>query len=119
MNSLNGHLVFHMPEHDLDYIPDLAQESVLCEITSQIGVMISPPPRAKGRSIAHCCRMMGQKHISVERKYDGEYCQIHVDMSNKAHLIKIFSKSGRDSTQDRIDLHAPIGATSGSFRSTA
>ncbi|KAH8800802.1 hypothetical protein F5884DRAFT_626186, partial [Xylogone sp. PMI_703] len=42
--------------------------------------------------------------MSVERKYDGEYCQIHIDLS-KANYIQIFSKSGKDFTSDRRGLH--------------
>ncbi|KAJ6436555.1 DNA ligase 4 [Purpureocillium lavendulum] len=46
--------------------------------------------------------------MSVERKYDGEYCQIHVDLSNRESGIKIFSKGGRDSTRDRMGLHRAL-----------
>jgi DNA ligase-4 len=43
--------------------------------------------------------------MSVERKYDGEYCQIHVDLNKSGTCMKVFSKSGRDSTTDRIGIH--------------
>jgi len=43
--------------------------------------------------------------MSVERKCDGEYCQVHIDLSGSGVRIKIFFKSGRDSTVDRIGLH--------------
>lgn len=44
--------------------------------------------------------------MSMERKYDGEYCQIHIDLSKKDNgWLKIFSKSGRDSTSDRVRVH--------------
>jgi DNA ligase-4 len=46
--------------------------------------------------------------MSVERKYDGEYCQIHIDLSRASDGIKIFSKSGKDSTIDRIRLHRAL-----------
>ncbi|KAJ6436809.1 DNA ligase 4 [Purpureocillium lavendulum] len=46
--------------------------------------------------------------MSVERKYDGEYCQIHVDLSNRESGIKIFSKGGRDSTRDRMGLRRAL-----------
>jgi len=36
---------------------------------------------------------------------DAEYCQIHIDLSKGSDWIKIFSKSGRDSTQDRAKIH--------------
>jgi DNA ligase-4 len=46
--------------------------------------------------------------MSVERKYDGEYCQIHINLSRASDSIKIFSKSGKDSTIDRIGLHRAL-----------
>ncbi|KAK4067034.1 uncharacterized protein Triagg1_8034 [Trichoderma aggressivum f. europaeum] len=42
--------------------------------------------------------------MSVEAKVDGEYCQIHVDVSKGRRGIQIFSKSGKDSTEDRERL---------------
>jgi DNA ligase 4 len=44
----------------------------------------------------------------VERKYDGEYCQVHIDLSKGMDCIQIFSKSGKDSTVDRIGLHRAL-----------
>ncbi|KAH8800850.1 hypothetical protein F5884DRAFT_838055 [Xylogone sp. PMI_703] len=74
------------------------------ELRPQVGVMIGRPIHEKARSIKHCCQLAGQRRMSVERKYDGEYCQIHIDLS-KANYIQIFSKSGKDSTSDRRGLH--------------
>jgi DNA ligase 4 len=51
---------------------------------------------------------MEPRRISVERKYDGEYCQIHIDLSKASNNIKIFSKNGKDSTIDRIRLHRAL-----------
>lgn len=58
----------------------------------------------KGRSIKHCLSML-QDRISCEEKMDGEYCQIHIDLGKGRDCIKIFSKSGKDSTKDRRALH--------------
>jgi DNA ligase 4 len=77
----------------------------------QIGVMIQRSPYHKARSIQNCCDMAARKRISVERKYDGEYCQVHVDISKGKAAIKIFSKSGKDSTLDRVRLHGAIEDT--------
>ncbi|KAH8800779.1 hypothetical protein F5884DRAFT_713747 [Xylogone sp. PMI_703] len=74
------------------------------ELRPQVGVMIGRPTYEKARSIKHCCQLASQRQMSVERKYDGEYCQIHIDL-NKANDIQIFSKSGKDSTRDRRGLH--------------
>ncbi|KXT13167.1 hypothetical protein AC579_9391 [Pseudocercospora musae] len=69
-----------------------------------VGTKISRPYFHKARSIDHCLKMLGGREWVVERKYDGEYCEIHVDHSKSpdpAKCIKIFSKSGKDSTYDR------------------
>lgn len=73
-----------------------------------VGTKISRPHFHKGRSIDSCMRMMGPKPWVLERKYDGEYCEIHIDLrrsTNPLHCIKIFSKSGKDSTRDRRGVH--------------
>ncbi|KAH8819249.1 hypothetical protein F5884DRAFT_8070 [Xylogone sp. PMI_703] len=70
-------------------------ESVLREIANnelrlKVKVMIRRLIYEKARSIKHCYQLAGQRRISVERNYDGEYCQIHIDLS-KANYIQIFS----------------------------
>lgn len=80
---------------------------VLAAIKPKVGVKVGRQQWHKGRSIKHCIDMGGQsasgsRRMSVETKMDGEYCQIHVDMSkSKGQRIQIFSKSGKDSTEDR------------------
>jgi DNA ligase 4 len=74
----------------------------------QVGIMIQRASFYKARSIQHCCDMVGRRRISVERKYDGEYCQVHINISKDKKSIKIFSKSGKDSTEDRVRLHGAI-----------
>jgi hypothetical protein len=66
--------------------------------------MVALQPFQKARSLKHCCQLADDKEVSVERKYDGEYCQIHVWMAGGGSRITIFSKSGRDSTVDREGL---------------
>ena len=70
--------------------------------------MIQRATYYKARHIPHCCDMAGRRRISVERKYDGEYCQVHIDPSKGKNCIKIFSKSGRDSADNRLRLHGAI-----------
>lgn len=77
----------------------------------KLGVMIRRQPYYKARSIHHCCQLARQRSMSVERKYDGEYCQIHIDKSKGSRdCIQIFSKSGKNSTEDRVRLHGAITA---------
>lgn len=78
---------------------------VSVQLAPKIGVFIERPIYRKARSIKHCCDLAALRRINVERKYDGEYCQIHVDASKGAQMIKIFSKSGKDSTEDRSGIH--------------
>ena len=82
--------------------------SVQQHLAPRTGVMIRRAPYDKARSLKHCCQLAGARRMSVERKYDGEYCQIHIDLFNRHGCIKIFSKSGKDSSADRLPLHRPI-----------
>ncbi|CAI7629151.1 unnamed protein product [Penicillium crustosum] len=68
------------------------------------GIKVGRPDYYKARSIKHCHQMANGRRMSIERKYDGEYCQIHVDLSNKYSPIQIFSKSGKDSTADKNQI---------------
>jgi len=78
-------------------------------ILPKLGVMIQHQPYDKGRSINHCYNMADRRTMSVERKYDGEFCQIHINMCKPLdQRIQIFSKSGKDSTVDRGELHWAI-----------
>ncbi|KAI7176303.1 DNA ligase/mRNA capping enzyme [Hortaea werneckii] len=73
-----------------------------------VGVKVGRPDFCKSWSIEHCLNMMGPRQWVLERKYDGEYCEVHIDQSlscDPMKCIKIFSKSGKDSTQDRRKLH--------------
>lgn len=72
------------------------------------GLMIARSEFYKARSIQQCLQMTAGRRWLVDRKYDGEYCQIHIDLSKDDDWIKIYSKSGRDSTQDRQGLHDTI-----------
>lgn len=69
----------------------------------RIGVKIGRPTYLKGRSIKHAVQMIAGRTMSVERKYDGEYCQIHIEVCREGS-IKIFSKNGKDATNDRWRL---------------
>ncbi|KAK6523746.1 hypothetical protein TWF281_001718 [Arthrobotrys megalospora] len=72
----------------------------------EMGVKVGRPVFMKALSCERVIRMAGKKTWALERKYDGEYCQIHIDLTkDKDNWLKIYSKSGRDSTQDRIGCH--------------
>ncbi|KAF9891477.1 hypothetical protein FE257_003943 [Aspergillus nanangensis] len=73
-----------------------------------IGVKIGRPEYCKARSIKHCYQMVARRRMSVERKYDGEYCQIHIDATKSPASIQIFSKSGKDSSSDRAGINQVI-----------
>ncbi|CVK89298.1 uncharacterized protein FMAN_04399 [Fusarium mangiferae] len=83
------------------------REQIMGTVKPQLGVKIGRQPWVKGRSIKHCLDM-GHGRMSVEEKIDGEYCQIHVDPDKGDKCIQIFSKSGKDSTEDRVALHRII-----------
>lgn len=81
-------------------------------IKPQVGVKVGRQTWDKGRSIKHCLEM-GRGLMSVEKKMDGEYCQVHIDLSKGPGWIQIFSKSGKDSTMDRYKLHGAIKSSLG------
>lgn len=71
----------------------------------RIGIKVGRTNYKKARSVKHAVSIIQSRRMSVERKYDGEYCQIHVSSTGVDYQIQIFSKSGKDSTADRIGLH--------------
>jgi len=76
-----------------------------------VGTKVGRPEFTKARSIDHCLKMLGKQQWVLERKYDGEYCEVHIDLSistDPAKCIKIFSKSGKDSTLDRKGIHKTL-----------
>lgn len=91
---------------------DLHKEALPRLITPQVGVKVGRQTWLKARSIQHCLDM-GRGLMSCETKIDGEYCQIHIDLSKGPDCIRIFSKSGKDSTSDRTKLHDAIQSSLG------
>ncbi|KAL7823816.1 hypothetical protein V8C26DRAFT_383941 [Trichoderma gracile] len=83
-----------------------ADRKSLSSIKPKLSVKVGRQQWHKARSMKHCLHMCTGL-MSVEAKVDGEYCQIHVDVSKGRRGIQIFSKSGKDSTEDRAGL---IGA---------
>ncbi|KAF8636408.1 hypothetical protein AX17_003590 [Amanita inopinata Kibby_2008] len=78
--------------------------------TCLIGVFIQMPKSRKGRGYSDALsHFRGSKRVWAETKYDGERAQIHLDvLSTDESRITIFSKSKRDSTQDRVALHRTV-----------
>jgi DNA ligase 4 len=73
------------------------------------GIRIGRQPFFKARCIKHCVDMAHNRSMCVEKKYDGEYLQLHIDMSKCGdQRIKILSKSGKDSTRDRVGIHGYV-----------
>ncbi|KAL0574607.1 hypothetical protein V5O48_007357 [Marasmius crinis-equi] len=73
------------------------------------GLQLEIPKSQKGRNLQHALSFFsGSKQVWAETKYDGERAQIHVRFTNGVPRIKIFSKSRRDSTLDRVAVHPII-----------
>ncbi|KFA48997.1 hypothetical protein S40293_09786 [Stachybotrys chartarum IBT 40293] len=105
---LGSPTIRHMPNQPaVDTCTDL-KEVASNALEPQVGIMTARTTYEKARSIRHCCQLAGPRWMSVERKYDGEYCQIHIDLNRPRAGIKIFSKSGRDSTSDRVGIHRAL-----------
>ncbi|TFB04537.1 DNA ligase 4 [Trichoderma ghanense] len=84
-----------------------ADRKSLSSIKPLLSVKVGRQQWHKARSMKHCLQMCNGL-MSVEAKVDGEYCQIHVDVSKGRRGIQIFSKSGKDSTEDRAGLMGAI-----------
>lgn len=89
--------------------PDVQSEPLLRKLVSTalrpvVGIKVSRPSYLKARSIDQCLKIMQDQSWLIERKYDGEYCEMHIDLSRGDDWLTIYSKSGKDSTADRAPL---------------
>ncbi|KZT07561.1 uncharacterized protein LAESUDRAFT_115651 [Laetiporus sulphureus 93-53] len=74
-----------------------------------VGVPVQIPKCTKGQGCAQALHVLRtSKKVWAETKYDGERAQIHVEIINGEARITIYSKSGRESTQDRVAIHETI-----------
>ncbi|KAI4107035.1 MAG: hypothetical protein LQ339_002731 [Xanthoria mediterranea] len=85
-----------------------SQKLPTASLKPTVGSKIGRVPYLKGRSVKHVVKLAAGRRMSVEQKYDGEYCQIHIDLTKGDDCIRIFSKSGKESTKDRQRLHKSI-----------
>jgi DNA ligase-4 len=93
--------------------PDLRSQRIFKKEAAEllhpkVGIKVGRPPFVKARSMANAVQMAGCQRWSVERKYDGEYCEVHIDIDKGDDCIQIFSKSGKDSTSDRKGVHEAV-----------
>jgi len=74
------------------------------------------PKSEKGQGCVHALEFLrGSSKVWAETKYDGERAQIHVEIrpDGTSSHITIFSKSKRDSTNDRNGVHTLIRSALG------
>lgn len=88
--------------------PQLLDQKAMHFFKPEVGVKVGRGEFVKATSCKHAARLAKGRVMAMERKYDGEYAQIHIDTSKGADWIKIFSKSGKESTWDREAIHAPL-----------
>ncbi|KZT70831.1 hypothetical protein DAEQUDRAFT_688765 [Daedalea quercina L-15889] len=75
-------------------------------LSPKVGTPVQIPKCSKGQSCGQSLRLLrSSKRVWAETKYDGERTQIHVDIGAGCPRITIYSKSGRDSTMDRVAIH--------------
>lgn len=86
----------------------LLREQASAVIRPRIGVQVGRPQFHKARSMIHCLKLTDKKRWGIERKYDGEFCEIHINLRDPRSRIQIFSKSGKDSTEDKSALQPAI-----------
>ncbi|KAF9473357.1 hypothetical protein BDN70DRAFT_885925 [Pholiota conissans] len=93
-------------------------ERTSTNIQPTLGSPIAVPKSEKGLSCTHALDFLyGSDTVWAETKYDGERAQIHVEiLPDGSSHITIFSKSKRDSTQDRHAVHHLVRAALGLSR---
>jgi DNA ligase-4 len=107
ISMLRGELCIYAP------VPDRSQrKSIRTEASKHlkavVGVKVGRPTFHKAWSFNHCLQLMGSRAWAAEVKYDGEYCEIHVNLDETTNDIRIFSKNGKDATADCQLLQATI-----------
>ena len=78
------------------------------KLKPRIGIKVGRPTFHKAWSFKHCFQMTNNRAWAAEVKYDGEYCEIHINLGNTPNDIQIFSKNGKDATADRQAIHDSI-----------
>ncbi|GAA5862001.1 hypothetical protein JCM1840_006904 [Sporobolomyces johnsonii] len=103
---------------DLDYVAQVTEAAMrngtpLPRPQPQLGLPIKVPKTEKPGVCSRATKLLSGD-VAVETKYDGERLQIHIDLSlPSTEQIRIFSKSGRNSTEDRRRLLPIIRASLG------
>lgn len=85
----------------------LHRQNARANLKPAVGIKIGRPEWTKARSIDQCMTITAGQRWVLERKYDGEYCEVHIDLSRSTDVsecVVIFSKSGKNSTADRNGL---------------
>jgi DNA ligase 4 len=116
---INKPTIYCMPFQVARDAKDALREIANHKLRPQVGVTIAQAVYKKARSIKHGCQLVGQRRMSVEQKYDGEYCQAYIDLNKARDCIKIFSKSGKDSTNDRLGFRDVLRDSLGLNKLTA
>lgn len=74
LEFLSCDVILQMPQSPTPGMEKQLKESALAEIQPLVETMIGLQPFQKARNIKHCCQLAANKVVSVEWKYDGEYC---------------------------------------------
>lgn len=77
------------------------------KLRAVVGTKVGRPTFHKAWSFKNLFQLTGDCAWAAEVKYDGEYCEIHIDLEKEPD-IKIFSKNGKDATNDRRALQDDI-----------
>ncbi|KAK4501562.1 hypothetical protein PRZ48_007371 [Zasmidium cellare] len=92
----------------------LHKRGVAARMRPVVGIKVGRPKFDKARDVKYVLSTLAGKEWALERKYDGEYCEIHVDLQRSKdpkQCITIFAKSGKDSTEDKKGLHETLVKT--------
>jgi DNA ligase-4 len=103
---LRGELSCFPPVPAIDLEKNMRIEAAK-RLRAAVGTKVGRPAFHKAWSFKNLFQLTGDRAWAAEVKYDGEYCEIHIDLEAYPH-IKIFSKNGKDATNDRRGLHDEI-----------
>jgi DNA ligase 4 len=111
------HASISMVQQSLRAVPrkvDANRRTGWCEVANytlrpSIGVKVGLPTFRQAWSTRNCLQLAKSNVWRAEYKYDGKYCQIHIDLTKKQNeSIQIISKSGRHLAVNNSDLYQAI-----------
>ena len=91
--------------------PNCSRRAILCHLKPVLGTKVGRPLWRKGRSIKHCLDMCRGRMSVERRRLTGSIARSTLTSARGESAYQIFSKSGKDSTEDRRRLHRWVSSS--------